>query len=180
MSPFSEWQNFYVIVGSAGAGLTGLQFVTMALIADMPLAESDSDAGAVFATPSIVHFSAVLLVAAVMVMPWHGVTAARSALEVTGALGVAYILLVGWRLRQQRAVESVLEDWTLRVVVPLMAYGGLAVSGYFAGSATEAGLFGVAAVMLMLLFIGIHNTWDNVTYLVFVKGRKAKAERRTR
>ncbi|MGC1451610.1 MAG: hypothetical protein WA830_16385 [Candidatus Sulfotelmatobacter sp.] len=36
---------------------------------------------------------------------------------------------------------------------------------------TEA-LFGVAAAALLLLFIGIHNAWDAVTYHVFVKKRE--------
>jgi hypothetical protein len=29
-------------------------------------------------------------------------------------------------------------------------------------------LFGVGAAVLLLLFIGIHNAWDAVTYHVFV------------
>jgi hypothetical protein len=36
---------------------------------------------------------------------------------------------------------------------------------------TEA-LFGVAVAALLLLFIGIHNAWDAVTYHVFVKKRE--------
>jgi hypothetical protein len=35
-------------------------------------------------------------------------------------------------------------------------------------------MFGVAGAALMLLFIGIHNAWDGVTYHVFV--RKPKHE----
>jgi len=30
-------------------------------------------------------------------------------------------------------------------------------------------LFGVGAAALLLLFTGIHNAWDTVTYLVLVK-----------
>jgi hypothetical protein len=33
----------------------------------------------------------------------------------------------------------------------------------------EEGLFGVGTAALLLLFIGIHNAWDAVTYHVFVK-----------
>jgi hypothetical protein len=34
-------------------------------------------------------------------------------------------------------------------------------------------MFGVAAAALLLLFIGIHNSWDAVTYHVFVnRGRE--------
>jgi hypothetical protein len=28
-------------------------------------------------------------------------------------------------------------------------------------------LFGVAAATLLLLFVGIHNAWDSVTYITF-------------
>jgi hypothetical protein len=31
----AEWESFYVIVGSSSAALTGLQFVVIALVADL-------------------------------------------------------------------------------------------------------------------------------------------------
>jgi hypothetical protein len=34
-SPLVAWESFYVIVGSSGAALTGLQFVVIALIAEV-------------------------------------------------------------------------------------------------------------------------------------------------
>ena len=34
--PLLAWQNFYVIVGSSGGALIGIQFVVMALIASKP------------------------------------------------------------------------------------------------------------------------------------------------
>jgi hypothetical protein len=37
-------------------------------------------------------------------------------------------------------------------------------------------LFIVAAAVLVLLFVGIHNAWDAVTYHVFVR-RKTKKDR---
>src|SRR5712672_3432889 len=60
MPAFAEWESFYVIVGTAAAALIGLQFVVMTLIADRPQITT-AEAGAAFATPTIVHFSAVLL-----------------------------------------------------------------------------------------------------------------------
>jgi hypothetical protein len=38
-------------------------------------------------------------------------------------------------------------------------------------------LFAVAAISLVLLFVGIHNSWDAVSYHVLV-GRREDAERR--
>ncbi|HEX9500549.1 MAG TPA: hypothetical protein VGA10_02735, partial [Thermoanaerobaculia bacterium] len=71
-STLSGWDNFYVIVGSSAAALTGLQFVVIALTSEIRSAASTSTLGA-FATPTIVHFCAVLLIAAVITTPGHTV-----------------------------------------------------------------------------------------------------------
>jgi hypothetical protein len=61
MDPLSHWENFYVIVGSSAAALTGLQFVVIALVVDVRRRSSSREIDA-FATPTIVHFCAVLLI----------------------------------------------------------------------------------------------------------------------
>ena len=76
MTPLAGWQNFYVIVGSSAGALIGLQFVVIALIADMPIVRGQAQAGAAFATPTIVHFGAVLLLSAIVSAPWHEVASA--------------------------------------------------------------------------------------------------------
>ena len=60
MPLLKEWESFYLIVGSAAAALTGLQFVAAALIADIDVPATSGSIDA-FATPTIVHFSGVLL-----------------------------------------------------------------------------------------------------------------------
>ena len=66
MTPFAGWQNFYVIIGSSTGALIGLQFVVMALIANLPRRPVEAQAGHAFATPNIVHFGAVLLLSAAL------------------------------------------------------------------------------------------------------------------
>jgi hypothetical protein len=41
MTTLAGWENFYVIVGSSAGALIGLQFVVMALVADMPRSPMD-------------------------------------------------------------------------------------------------------------------------------------------
>src|SRR2546429_124530 len=69
MAELTEWDTYYVIVGSAAGGLIGLQFVVMTLIAERPPLRA-AEAGAAFATPTIVHFGVVLLLSAVLRAPW--------------------------------------------------------------------------------------------------------------
>jgi hypothetical protein len=64
----SEWETFYVVVGSSGGALIGLQFVVMTLIADRNLASADT-LGA-FGTPTVVHLTGALVVSAIMSAPW--------------------------------------------------------------------------------------------------------------
>jgi len=44
--------------------------------ADIPIGEGAAQAGHAFATPTIVHFGAVLLLAGVLSAPWHGIAPA--------------------------------------------------------------------------------------------------------
>lgn len=174
MTLLNEWQNFYVIMGSAAGGLTGLQFVVMALIADMPAMEQESQAVATFSTPSIVNFGVVLLLAAVLVMPWHSLTPVSIIWGVAGVVGILYTAFTGWRFNKQRAYIPVFEDYLFRVIMPVIGYAVLGAAALTAKIHERAALFQVAAVSLLLLFIGIHDAWDNATYLVFYKRGEVK------
>jgi hypothetical protein len=77
MTALSEWENFYVIVGSSAGALIGLQFVVITLIAAMPIGRGTAQAGAAFSTPNVVHFGAVLLLAGILSAPWHEIAGAE-------------------------------------------------------------------------------------------------------
>jgi hypothetical protein len=177
MNPFGEWQNFYEIVGSAAGALTGLQFVVMALMADLPKMDSETEAVSVFSTPSIVNFGVVLLIAAVHAMPWHTLQAISIVWAVVGILGIAYTLITGWRLKKQKAYEPVFEDYFYRVILPVIGYGALAAAALVLRVSARAALFQAAAVVLLLLFSGIHDAWDNATFLVFYKRGEVDSKR---
>ncbi len=167
MPELAEWDSFYVIVGSAAGALIGLQFVAITLIAQRPSLRA-ADAGAAFATPTIVHFAAVLLLSALIRAPWKAIGPIAVLWGLLGASGAAYSLVVARRMRTQTAYRPELEDWLFHLVLPLIAYAILALSPFAAFSYTRAALFAVGAAALLLLIIGIHNTWDAVTYHVFV------------
>src|SRR4051812_20744950 len=80
-SLLASWESFYVITGSAAAVLIGLQFIVVTLGAQMQ--RGDTEAYRAFGTPTIVHFCAVLFIAAIMSAPWPSLT------------GPAYILGLG-------------------------------------------------------------------------------------
>jgi len=172
MTPFTGWENFYVIVGSSAGALIGLQFVVMALVADLPRTQKQAQAGQAFATPNVVHFGAVLLLAAVVCAPWHGADAPGVIFGVLGLCGVGYVLIVTRRMGSQTAYRPEFEDWLFHSILPLVAYVTLAGSGYATRIHDYWPMFGVGAAVLLLLFVGIHNAWDAATYHVFVSRPK--------
>src|SRR5437660_154719 len=92
MLPFSEWQNFFVVVGAAAGSLIGLQFVVLTLIADRPVPRM-AQATAAFSTPTITHLMTVLLLAAVACVPWHDIRSAATVWGLVGLAGVFFALL---------------------------------------------------------------------------------------
>jgi hypothetical protein len=158
------WANFYVIVGSSAGALTGLQFVVIVLSAEMGMLQSDATTRA-FGTPTIVHFCVVLLVASLVCAPWRSLAPVGAGLGACGVGGCVYAIVVVVRARRQTGYTPVLADWIWHGVLPLCAYAALAASAFALRAGAPAPLFGVGAAVLVLLFIGIHNSWDSVTFI---------------
>ena len=175
MPALAAWDGFYVVVGSAAGALIGLQFVVMTLIAGRPSRDAAA-AGAAFATPTIVHFGAALFLAAILHAPWQTIEVPAALGGFLGFSGVVYALVVARRMRKQGAYKPVFEDWLFHAVLPLLAYSLLAMSSVAAPALTVQALFGVGAAALVLLFTGIHNTWDSLTHHVLVTRAKRDAD----
>ena len=169
----AAWENFYVIVGSSGAALTGLQFVVIALVAESTVHKSSEEIAA-FGTPTVVHFCAVLFICAVLSAPWQAFLGPAIALGCGGVLGVAYAVVVVIRARAQVGYQPVLEDWLFHVAFPFIAYATLLVAGLTIRWHPAPALFSVGAASLLLLFIGIHNAWDTVTFITTGPGQADK------
>jgi hypothetical protein len=118
----------------------------------------------------------VLLLSALLNAPWHGITGAAIAWGLVGLAGVVYTLTVARHMRVQTAYQPVFEDWLCHLLLPMAAYTTLTVSAYATQSHSHEALFGVGSAALLLLFCGIHNAWDAVTYHVIT--RKQEPENR--
>ena len=166
LSPLASWHNFYSIIGTAAATLSGLLFVVITLIAGVRVRASSPGSGiAVFSTPNILHFGAALFVAAILSAPWQALWPASLLLGLSGLWGVTYLVIVVLRARRQTDYQPVLEDWLWHTVFPLVSYTALVVAAVVLPGNPAPALFVIGAATVLLLFIGIHNAWDNVTYI---------------
>jgi len=172
LSPLATWQNFYVIIGSAAATLTGLMFVVVTLIAGVRVrASSPSEAFTTFNTPTVLHFGVALLVAAVLSAPWQALWQAGVLLGLCGLWGVTYVVIVLRRLRRQTDYQPVMEDWLFHTVFPLVSYTALVVAAIVLPGNPAPALFVIGAVTVLFLFIGIHNAWDDVIYIAIERSQ---------
>ena len=164
VSPLAAWESFYVIIGSSAAALTGLQFVVVVLGAEARALRGPEVVSA-FGTPTIVHLCAALLISALLSVPWRAISHAGLALTFCGAAGIAYMVVVIKRARRSQGYAPVLEDWLWHCTFPLIAYVTLLVAAIILERDPPHCLLAIGATALVLLFIGIHNAWDAVTYV---------------
>ena len=173
----SGWSNFYVIAGSAAAALTGLQFVVMTLLAAGPPTSAGRRELDTFVTPTIFHFCAALLIAALLTAPWPALAILHWSLGAFAVVGVAYAVIVRRRVKRQTLYTPVGEDWLWHTILPVVAYTVLLVAALLFQRRPVLALFAIGAVEFALLFIGIHNAWDLVADItVTVRKRAAGGE----
>ena len=174
------WEDFYLIVGSAAAALTGLQFVVITLVSEAQSRSTSTGALGAFATPTIVHFCAALFVSVVMCAPWPRPSEPAFVIGAGGAVGLAYTGIVVLRATRQTAYQMVAEDWIWHVTFPVVAYGVQLVAGFLLPSVTVVALFAIAASSLLLVYIGIHNAWDTSTFMIEERLKRESAGGGTR
>ena len=77
------------------------------------------------------------------------------------------MVIVLRRMRRQTNYKPVLEDWVWHTLLPLIAYSALLIAALVLPVGPVPALFVIGAVTILFLFIGIHNSWDTVTYVAF-------------
>ena len=187
LSLLSNWQNFYMIMGTAAATLTGLMFVATTLFAGLNTHVETANAGiSAFNTPTVVQFCAVLLLAGIFSAPWQTFSMISLVLGLLSLGMVLYQIIVMRRMWQMPHYQSTLEDWVWYMVLPLLANIMLLIAAILLLKRPSLAFYLVGSSTMMLLLIGIRNAWDNATFLALMRGHthsdpvgKAKEKRRS-
>jgi hypothetical protein len=164
------WSGFFIMAGTSAASLIGLMFVVITLVTRAERPARSEDGLATFSSPTVMHFSAVLLVSATMTAPWHSLIFTAIISGLVGLYGIVYVLRTISRSRRFTDYVPDLEDWTWYWIVPLLAYGAIFGAAIALMRAPIEALFTLAGGVLLLIFIGIRNAWDVVTFLVMRGG----------
>jgi amino acid transporter len=174
----SNWQNFYMLIGTASATLTGLMFVVTTLIAGIDTHVSTLNAAvSAFNTPTVVHFSTVLMLAGIFSAPWQTFSSLSLLLGLLALGMVIYSLIVLRRMWRVPNYQSTLEDWLWYMAFPLLAHVLLIVAAYMLPKSPSSALYIVGSAMMLLLLVGIRNAWDMVTFLAVERSHSENKSR---
>ncbi len=160
------WQNFYTLLGEASATLTGLMFIAASLGTRLIDDQSDPKIRT-FVTPTVIYFSLVLLISALMNVPDLTRPALLVLLAGAGLFAAVYSLSHLRRLRDFNQKE-ILERraWFWNLLLPVFAslwlLGAALTLRRFFGYGLDAAAFGV----VLFLLVGLHNAWDVTLRLV--------------
>ena len=164
-----EWHEFYLVVGGAAAALTGLMFVVVSIGPEIIATRA---AGGVrsFVSPTIVYFTTVLAVSALMTMPHVAPRVLAAVLAVGGVMGLGYMAWIRGH-RQWRESKLGLDDWFWYIALPVLGYGLLTVAALGMWRLGLSGPFSLGAATILFLVIGIRNAWDLILW--FAQQRKS-------
>ena len=171
----TAWSNFYVITGSSAAALTGLMFVVITLVAGVERLRKQGDDGvSTFSTPTVVHFCAALLVSVILTAPWRSINHPATIIALTGLFGIVYVIRVVVRMKRRTGdFAPLLEDWIWYGILPFAPYIAIVAAAALLASMPTNALFALAGATIVLIFIGIRNAWDTVTFIAINHGNDA-------
>ena len=160
----SAWSSFYVIIGSSAAALTGLMFVVITLISEERRGASEAGIST-FSTPTVFHFCCALFTAALMAAPFRSLVPIEIIVGLAGAGGLFYVVRTAHRTAKLQTYRADAEDWAWNVLLPFVAYATLLIGAIALRAAPSQALYAPAAAVTLLIFVGIRNAWDVVTFL---------------
>jgi hypothetical protein len=164
-SALTPWANFYIMSGSSAAALTGLMFIVITLVMNVERLRRSPEGISAFSTPTVVHLGAALFVSAILSAPWRSLVHPATLLGLAGVFGVVYVTHVLRRSRGLSTYSPDLEDWSWYTILPFAAYGAILGGAIALPAIPEGALFALAGGVVLLIFIGIHNAWDIVTFI---------------
>ena len=159
------WSTFYETVGSSSAALTGLVFIVITLVSGSERRRRNPDGIATFTTPTVLHFCMALYIALVVIAPWHSLTFVAVLVGLAGLYGIVHIVRVFARARVFTEYVPDIDDWIWYTILPFIAYCAILGSAITLLLAPRTALFVLAVAAGLLIFIGIRNAWDVVTYI---------------
>ena len=112
-SEWHDWHDFYMLLGTASAALVALLFVAVSIGASF-LTPERSVATRTFMSPVVFHFSTLLLISLIVMVPTHTALSLAIGIALVAVAGLGYTTCPCLDQRYRRPVR--LRDFTARVL----------------------------------------------------------------
>jgi uncharacterized membrane protein len=153
----ADWHEFYALLGTAAAALVALLFVA-ASIATGYISVDRSSPTHTFTSPVVFHYTFVLYVSLIALMPIDTDTLIAFAVGISAAAAFAYSVYIF--VRVMRAATRDLDDRLSYGLSPPAAYAATFAAAVFISAHSRIGPPLLAGALIFLLLINIRNAWD--------------------
>ena len=162
-----DWQSFYLLTGTASATLIGLMFVAISLGARLVPTQAESGVRA-FVTPTVIHFSAVLILSVFTLIPIDAPGILGVMLVVVGGVGIVYAAGVLRQMRSYHENSQALDarHWSWHLLFPLLCYVLIFGCGLALFLSLSWTLVILALAVIGLIVIGLRNAFDLMMWIV--------------
>ena len=163
---FEGWSDYFVLLGTAAAGLIGLLFVVVTLTTGTDRSRA-LRAGGIYMTPIAAHFGIVLSLCASILVPRLTPPQLAALVATFAALGFCAAMRSCFGILDfHRSADP--PHWS-----DFWGYGAAPAGAYLLFEAAAYGVWRgaawapylLAAVMLTLLLVAIRNAWDLLTWM---------------
>jgi hypothetical protein len=151
-----HWHEFYALLGTAAAALLALLFVAASLGAGI-LSRERSGPTRTYMSPVAFHYTAVLFVSALALVPSLMPPVFGTVLTCAAAAGLVYSAFVLGRLLRDGIAD--VADQLAYGLAPLLSYAALLAAATLFFAASDVAAYVLAAGAMVLLIINVRNAW---------------------
>jgi hypothetical protein len=160
---FHDWHDFFILLGTACATLVGLMFIAVSIGASI-FKEENRPALEVFLGPTVVHFTSVLVLCVLAIVPSHSWLSLAGLASLIGFAGFLFSARIWFRLTRSRYEIDYLDRF-FYTVLPAIGYLVVLLAAWLLYEQSEWGLDAAAIGLITLLLAGIRNAWDMMTWI---------------
>ncbi len=161
------WHEFYALLGTAAAALVALLFVAATIGAGY-LSTERAGPTRTFTSPIVFHYTYVLFLSLVALIPANTATALAIIVGVSAAVALVYSSFILVRVMRSNAID--MDDRLGYGAGPLAAYAAALAASFFILARSNVGPPLLAGALILLLLVNIRNAWDLTVF--FAQRRK--------
>jgi len=162
----ARWHDFYALIGTASATLVGLTFVTASIGAGFFSAGRKIGMQS-FLSPTIVHFTAILIVCLIAIAPSGPGNSIGFLLFCVGLAGLGYCGWIWLRMITHGLFAMIdMADRLWYTLLPTAGYLLVAVAAIGMLLRIKLGPEVLALGVTLLLLAGLRNAWDMTVFII--------------